>query len=676
MSTYTPLSSFLSRQSVRWRSSARALIGSMLVFAAAAPLLIAPAAPAEAQLTMAPEFPANAAWLNTAQPLSLRALRGKLVLLDFWTYGCINCMQILPDLKRLERKYPNELVIISVHTAKFTNEDETQNIRNAVLRYNIEHPILNDAGRKYWNALGVQIWPTQVLIDPSGNLVGAVAGEGHYDEVDRAIAATIRSARAAGKLDSRPIKFALEAARKPKSQLSFPGKVLADTGPGGSGRLYIADSHHNRIVISSPSGEVEAVAGTGEIGRRDGGFHEATFSNPQGLAVRKMPDGSFNLLVADTNNHTIRSLDLKRGTVTTIAGTGKQAPVTHRVPGGVGTKAALASPWDLLINGKMLYIAMAGPHQIWSMNLETGLLMAYAGSGKEARTDGGLRTSAFAQPSGLSTDGKRIFVADSEISAIRAVDLPSNGTRVTTLAGGDLFDFGDRDGPGFQARLQHPLGVAYGGEWLYIADTYNHKIKRLNLASSVVETFLGGQQFLEPGGISLAGDLLYVADTNNHRVCVVDVNKRTINPITFKHLPAPLPGEPERSTVPVDPDAGAITLPLATLAPQGTGALVVDITLPAKHKLAVETPHRLQASVRGAGVTLSKATLRGTEVTLPLRIPLTTGAAESKGTVAVNLTLFYCSEDQKACKLKTLRLRAPYEVKDGGSKDLTIKSSL
>lgn len=497
---------------------------------------------------MVPEFPTGT-WLNTDRPLTLRGLRGKVVLLDFWTYGCINCMQVLPDLKRLERKYANDLVIVSVHTAKFANEDESANLREAVLRYHIEHPIFNDAGRAYWNLLGINVWPTFVLIDPEGYHLGSVTGEAGIIPLDAAIGRALRTAKAAGKLDSRPLKLALEAARAPATPLAYPGKVLADTEPGGSGRVFIADTSHNRIVIARPTGEVEAIAGSGEAGLADGAFETARFFSPQGMALKREADGALTLLVADTNNHTIRALDLAKKTVTTIAGTGKQAEVTRAVPGGPALKTVLASPWDLLLIRDRLYIAMAGTHQIWSMDLAKGSLFPFAGSGKEARTDGGLRSAAFAQPSGLSTDGKRLFVADSECSSVRAVDLPgSGGTQVRTLAGGDLFDFGDRDGAGAAARFQHPLGTAYRDGAVYIADTYNHKLRRLSLADNRVETFLGGgkglrdgaqPQFYEPGGISIAGNDLYVADTNNHRIRVVDLTSRAVRTLNLKNLTPP-----------------------------------------------------------------------------------------------------------------------------------------
>jgi sugar lactone lactonase YvrE len=532
-------------------------LGSFATGAAQAPAGPAPGTPA-------PEFPPDAPWLNTGRPLTLRGLNGKVVLLDFWTYGCINCMHVIPDLKRLEAKYPRELVVVSVHTAKFPNEDVTQNIRNAALRYGIDHPILNDNRRIYWETLRIGVWPTFVLIDPAGRIVGSVAGEGHYETLDRAIGNTIRTARAAGILDTRPLRFTLESVQTAPTPLRYPGKVLADTAPGGSGRIYIADTAHHRIVIVDEKGEVQAIAGSGAEGRQDGPFDSARFSSPQGMAMRRMPDGALTLLVADTNNHSIRALDLTRRTVSTIAGTGMQASVRRPSPGGPASRTPIASPWDLLLVGDQLYVAMAGPHQIWTMNLKAGTIYPYAGSAKEARTDGPRLAAAFAQPSGLATDGKRLFVADSEASAIRAVDLPAAGGNVRTLVFGDLFDFGDRDGPGTTARLQHPLGVAYADGILYIADTYNHKLKQLDLASGVVSTLplAGGgaappplsllppgtappaaaapaRLFYEPGGISLVGRKLYVADTNHHRIQVVDLDRRSVSTLPLKNLKGP-----------------------------------------------------------------------------------------------------------------------------------------
>lgn len=498
-------------------------------------------------LIRAPEFPANFTWLNTDKPLSLRALRGKIVLLDFWTYGCINCMHVLPDLEKLERKYDKDLVVISVHSAKFANENGSQNIRHAVLRYNIAHPVLVDENMKVWDAYAINAWPTLVLIDPTGRIEGSITGEGNYNVLDKTIANMVRQFGAQGQLNATPVHFALDAAKVPHTPLSYPGKVLADAA---TGRLFIADSNHNRIVISDLNGQVQAVAGSGVAGRQDGAFDVATFRNPQGMALRHTPAGGLILYVADTNNHAIRALDLKKGTVTTVAGTGQQADL--KVTAGLATHVALSSPWDLQVVSDTLYIAMAGPHQIWALDLNTQQLTPYVGAGGEARVDGELRDAVLAQPSGLTTDGKRLFFADSESSSIRSASLPGNGTEVKTLAGGgepgrNLFQFGDVDGSGESVRFQHPLGVAYAAGTLYVADTYNNKIKTIDSASGHVQTFLGDArgdadgtqpQFYEPGGLSATGHQLYIADTNNQKIKVVDLATKQVTTLTLKNLPA------------------------------------------------------------------------------------------------------------------------------------------
>src|SRR5262249_11036894 len=361
----------------------------------------------------APEFPGGIEWLNTEKPLSLRELRGKIVLLDFWTYCCINCMHIIPDLKKLEAKYAKELVVIGVHSAKFTTEKGTDNIRQAILRYEIEHPVINDRDFDVWNSFTAHAWPTLVLINPKGKVVGAHSGEGIYELFDTVIGELAAYFRAKNELDEKPIKFKLEKFSAPPSLLSFPGKVLADEK---GNRLFISDSNHNRIIITSLDGSVQDVIGDGSIGAKDGGFAEAEFNHPQGVALN-----GDTLYVCDTENHLIRKVDLKARTVETFVGTGEQARNFNIE--GMGKNVALNSPWDALVHNGMLYIAMAGAHQLWVVDLKTGAAKPYAGSGRENHTDGKLLEAALAQPSGVTTDGKSIFFADSEISSIRSAAL-------------------------------------------------------------------------------------------------------------------------------------------------------------------------------------------------------------------------------------------------------------
>ena len=282
----------------------------------------------------APEFDGGVGWLNVERPLRLTDLRSKIVLLDFWTYCCINCMHIIPDLKKLEKKYEKELVVIGVHSAKFLNEKETENIRNAILRYEIEHPVVNDANFKIWQAYGARGWPHLVLIDPEGYFVGETSGEGNYDLLDRTIKQLLQVYQ--GKINPQPIPLALEKNKEAPSILSFPGKILADSQ---GKRLFISDSNHNRIVITDMNGNVTDIAGIGTIGKKDGSFADAQFHHPQGMVLAE----NF-LYVADTENHLLRRIDLSDRTVKTIAGTGVQA--LGRSKGGDALQTALNSPWD------------------------------------------------------------------------------------------------------------------------------------------------------------------------------------------------------------------------------------------------------------------------------------------------------------------------------------------
>lgn len=493
----------------------------------------------------APELPQNYPWLNTERPLSLKELRGRIVLLDFWTYCCINCLHILPDLKYLEQKYKQSLTVIGIHSAKFDGEKEIENIRQAILRYNIEHPVLVDNSLRVWQQYAVRAWPTIAVIDPEGYYLGSVSGEGHRQTLDEFIEQLITVHQTLGTIVFQELPLVLEKQRQPLlTPLAFPGKVLADEK---SERLFIADSGHHRIVISTLDGKVLHIIGTGKPGLTDGSFAEAQFFAPQGMALDTETE---ILYVADTENHALRRIDLKNQLVETIAGTGKQSH-NIRPHSGQGLETALNSPWDLEKIGNRLYIAMAGCHQIWEMQLTTLLVQTYAGTGVEAGIDDVATRAAFAQPSGITTDGQELFIADSEISSIRAVGLGA-APQVRTVCGSrELFEFGDKDGIGKEVRLQHCLGVEYARNYLWVADTYNHKIKRVDIRSGVCETIAGdgvaglqdGQgknaRFFEPSGLSAAGSYLYVADTNNHAIRKVELETMKVTTLEFSGLCPP-----------------------------------------------------------------------------------------------------------------------------------------
>ena len=620
----------------------------------------------------APEITGGRGWLNTDKPLSIAALKGKVVLLDFWTYGCINCIHIIPDLKKLEAKYANQLVVIGIHSAKFQNEKETENIRHIILRYEIEHPVYNDSEYAVWQSYGVRAWPTQVLIDPAGYIIGGVSGEGNYDVIDQAVAKTVADFRAKGELNEEPLKLVLERAKVGDLPLAFPGKILADAR---TDRLFIADSNHNRIVVTKLDGTLVTTIGTGDVGATDGAFDKATFYRPQGLAL-----SGDSLYVADTENHLIRRVDLKSQTVETIAGTGLQTHEYFKV--GPARSVALSSPWDLQLVGHTLYIAMAGPHQIWMLDLDKNEVSTFAGSGREARLDGSLKEAGFAQPSGMATDGKTLYVADSESNIIRAIDIA--GGSVKTLVGGDLFEFGDVDGTGDDVRLQHPLGLLTYGDKLLIADTYNHKIKELDPKQEKVTSLFGtgkpGQadgptpSFYEPGGLALANGHLYVADTNNHAIRVIDLKTNRAATLKINGLTPPMKNLQALETV-SGPNAEEIKVPSQQLRAGGSGALQIDVELPAGYHLNPLAPQRYKISTDGKSIAIDEklASSATKDLKLPLRIPLNV-TATGPTSLRAQITLFYCREDNTGtCRIRTLVWQVPVEVTNDAKAPAELK---
>ena len=496
---------------------------------------------------VAPELEGGVAWLNTGKPLQLKDLRGKIVLLDFWTLCCINCIHIMPELTKLEEKYKNELVVIGIHSAKFENERNSESIRKAILRYELRHPVVNDAEHKIWKTYGCDWWPTIVVIDPEGKVAGGRAGEVNFNikEIDQTIAKLIQIHRKKKTLNETPIRFDTAKFRdQPDTPLYFPGKVLVDTV---GKRILIADSTHHRIVVTDMDGKKIAIAGTGQPGRQNGAFDQAQFDDPQGMAIR-----DDIVYVADRKNNMIRRLDLKTRMVTTSAGNGRQAPILKNI-GGYAPETALNSPWDLWLDGNRLFVAMAGSHQIWVLKMKERIITPFAGAGGENIQDGPPSTALFAQPSGLACDGKNLFVADCEVSAVRRV--PMDGiSKVDTLVGRGLFDFGDRDGPGQipeggdrqnkEALLQHAVGVAYHEGKVYVADTYNSKIKMIDLKSGMVKTFIdgtvkdgNGPTLNEPMGLSIADEWLYVADTNAHRIRMIHLKTEEVKTLELKDVP-------------------------------------------------------------------------------------------------------------------------------------------
>nr|BBH88601.1 hypothetical protein KTC_33520 [Thermosporothrix sp. COM3] len=434
---------------------------------------------------------------------------------------------MLSQLRELETAFPDTLTVISIHSPKFPREQFTESVREAVLRYGITHPVVNDRQMNLWQQYAVRAWPTLMFLDPENRVIGKHEGEIAPEQGKQLIQRMIDDFDAEGLLTHQPLRFARETA--PESFLAFPGKVAVD-----GQRIVISDTAHHRLIEADLNGTVRQIIGTGKEGRADGPAEQAEFNRPQGVTLT-----GNTLYVADTENHLIRRVNLETQRVETIAGTGQQYGIARTATSGEPLQVALSSPWDLAYQNERLYIAMAGVHALYMVHLQYNEIRIFAGAGPEGLRDGSYDEAWFAQPYGLSIENNILYVADSETSAVRAVELDGK-RRVTTLVGTGLFDFGDVDGTGDNAQLQHVQAVCASQGRVYLADTYNNKIKVLDPLTREVKTLAGdGQagyrdgsfdeaQFNEPAGLAAYGQKLYVADTNNHAIRVLDLEARTV----------------------------------------------------------------------------------------------------------------------------------------------------
>jgi hypothetical protein len=430
-------------------------------------------------------------------------------------------MHVLPRVAELHERFEDEVVVVGVHAGKYPAERLTDRIRSACARLGVAHPVVNDRQFRVWRSYAVDAWPTVVLVGPDGRVAGQHAGEFEVEDMAAAIEGLIASS--GSMIDRTPRDFGADPAAlpEPAGPLRFPGRLLA-----GGERLFVSDTGHHRILelrvagsgVTGRSAQVVRTFGTGSPGLRDGEPGEAAFRSPQGLALT-----GETLLVADRANHAVRSIDLTTGRVVTVAGTGRLA--SGRMRPGPALRTALRSPWDLAFHDGLLVIAMAGSHQLWAFDPGAGTIAAIAGTGGEEIADGPAMSALLAQPMGVAASDGRLAFCDAESSAVRLM-AGDGAPQVRTLVGTGLFDFGDADGVGDAARLQHTEALAWHEERLIVSDTYNDKLRRVDPATRECTTLPGGtgsgSGLSHPGGIAVAQGVVWVADTDNHRIVLAD----------------------------------------------------------------------------------------------------------------------------------------------------------
>ena len=584
----------------------------------------------------APELAGRGGWIGTAgSSLSLGELRGRFVLLDFWTFCCINCLHVLDELRPLEADYADVLTVIGVHSPKFVHEADHDAVRAAVERYEVHHPVLDDPDLTTWQAYSVRAWPTLTLVDPEGYIAAQFSGEGHSHALRARLDELIAVHEAKGTLRRGDTPFV--PPQPEPTTLRFPGKLA--TLPNGN--LLVSDTSNHSLV--ELAGDLETVVrriGSGERGLTDGDPNDARFSEPNGVAVlpaEVAEIAGYDVVVADTVNHVLRGIRLADGSVRTVAGNGRQWMQ------GDGTQA-LSSPWDVAWWDGRVWIAMAGIHQLWTFDPLTGAVEVAAGTTNEGLRDGTLDSAWFAQTSGLSAAGDTLWLADSETSALRQV----RAGRVETLIGTGLFDFGLRDGPADKALLQHPLGVtALPDGSVAISDTYNDAIRRYDPSTGEVSTLATGLR--EPSDAVVVGEHLVVVESAAHRLTRVPLGAAAVAVEDFAH---------QTQRPPTDIAPGPLQLVVVFDPPPGQK--LDERYGPSTRLLVSATPPALLRSGDG----------RNSELTRILEID----AAVGDGVLHVAAMAASCEESSEhaACHVHQQDWGLPVQVVDGGATRLEL----
>ncbi|MFI2370301.1 NHL domain-containing thioredoxin family protein [Streptomyces sp. NPDC018833] len=584
----------------------------------------------------APELNGRGGWINTGgKDLKLADFRGRVLILDFWTFCCINCLHVLDELRELEEKHRDTVVIVGVHSPKFVHEAEHQAVVDAVERYQVHHPVLDDPELATWKQYAVRAWPTLVVIDPEGYIVAQHAGEGHAHAIERLVEELEAEHAAKGTLRRGDGPYV--APEPVATDLRFPGKALLLP----SGNFLVSDSTRHQLVELEPDGE--------SVVRRIG---DGEFNEPQGLTL--LPDG--RVAVADTVNHAIRAYDPASGAIELLAGTGKQW-MQGSPTSGPAREVSLSSPWDVAWWDGRLWIAMAGVHQLWTYDPEAGTVQVAAGTTNEGLVDGPVAEAWFAQPSGLAAAGDRLWIADSETSAVRFVD---RDLQVHTAVGTGLFDFGHRDGEAGQALLQHPLGVtALPDGSVAISDTYNHALRRFDPATKEVTTL--ATDLREPSGAVLVGDDIVVVESARHRLTRLRLPEEAVRVEAVAH-------RTQRAATEVAP--GAFRLDVVFQAPSGQK---LDTRYgPSTRLLVSSTPEELLLSGGGAGTDLTRELEMNPEITEGVLHVSAMAASCDDDTAGGTSEAGGSGGDYPACHVHQQDWGVPVRVTEGGASRLPL----
>lgn len=460
-------------------------------------------------------------WLNVLQPLKIDDLNGKITILHFWNASCIDCIDAINKLKDLNDRFPNSFAIIGVHIPVFENEKNLNIVKKAIIKYDINYPVINDKNHELLNKFKITKSPTFLIFNINGKLKQNF--DGKNAEKNAIELATKLYFKNKFSLSNHQIPVVLEKDSSISNILSVPSKIIYVDKFAFKNRIIpaiiIANSGQNSIIVTNLSGEIIVKIGNGHRGFVDDDLINSRFYNPQSIVYHDK-----KIYVADTGNNSLRLIDLENNIVKTLLGNGSKGDIFAKkktVVMGNDTNLSLPNDLEFYPDKSMLAISNAGTNQILGYDIKNKNIIILAGNGEHDELDGVYPNNSLKQINDMAVDGDKLYLIDGLTSSIRVLN--RDGFLKTLYNG---------KSPSNITKLQNPRAIIADETGIYISDSLNHAIKKFDYNSLQITKLFGGERgdkigdfttFDEPNGIFGIIDKFFIADSGNNRI--IEVNR-------------------------------------------------------------------------------------------------------------------------------------------------------
>ncbi|MCB1178474.1 MAG: hypothetical protein KDK36_12890, partial [Leptospiraceae bacterium] len=433
---------------------------------------------------------------------------------------------------------------------------------------------------------------------------------------------------------------------------------------------------HRILKIDFETKTVNEIIGNGEPGHKNGNYKTTKFFKPRGLYKKE----NF-LYVADYGNHSIRRVDLKNKIVSTVAGTGKNSDDSAKE--GNAPTSSLNYPLDITEIENKLYITQMGDNKIVTFDLNTGNLDIFAGNGEKNIKDGDPLFSSLAQPTGIVSKDKDLYFLDSDGNSLRRAETEYSG-KIETLIGKSLFDYGDSDGSYNGTKLQFPMGIFLKEEKLYIADSFNNKIKEVDLTAKKVTSLKAYEKqkkfswikkeanFNEPSSILIKNGNAIISDTNNHSLQLLNLEKKEVSeyflnfPVEIIEPFLKLKLDKIKETIEIPEETISITAPKIEL----------NLELPKDYVWAENIPTFVKVESSNKNFLELKSSVQGSIQKFDGKISASIKTNLGESNLTWLIITHYYEEKKKIQLVKKIKINTRIKIRSGGKANPILKTTL